>query len=132
MAPKMKDYFNAETAQKLGAQLGIDGEEYAAWVAPRVEGLEILDRVTVFAQGLRERLEGDYVEMVGGVVEKLGPELAEGEGYFNHAFHLWPVSRFIELYGVDDPEVSLDAIEALTRVFTGELRCVLSWIATQR
>ena len=54
MAPKMKDYFNADTAQKLGAQLGIDGEEYAAWVAPRVEDLEILDRVTVFAQGLRE------------------------------------------------------------------------------
>lgn len=51
MATKMKDYFNADTAKRLGAQLGIDGEEYAAWVAPRVEGLEILDRVTVFAQG---------------------------------------------------------------------------------
>lgn len=25
--------------------------------------------------------------MVGGVVDKLGPELAEGAGYFNHAFH---------------------------------------------
>ncbi len=120
MAPKMKDYFNADTAQKLGAQLGIDGEEYAAWVAPRVEDLEILDRVTVFAQGLREQLGGDYVGVIGGIVDKLGPELAEGEGYFNHAFHLWPVSRFIELHGIDEPEVSLDAIEALTRVFTGE------------
>lgn len=120
MATKMKDYFNADTAKRLGAQLGIDGEEYAAWVAPRVEGLEILDRVTVFAQGLRERLAGDYVGMVGGVVDKLGPELAEGEGYFNHAFHLWPVSRFIELYGLDEPNVSLDGIEALTRAFTGE------------
>lgn len=116
----MKDYFNAATAQKLGAQLGIDGAEYAAWVAPRVEGLEILDRVTVFAQGLKERFTGDYVEVVGGVVDKLGPELAEGEGYFNHAFHLWPVSRFIELYGLDEPEASLNAIEALTRSFTGE------------
>lgn len=116
----MKDYFNADTAQKLGTQLGIDGAEYAEWVAPRVEDLEISDRVTVFAQGLRQRLSGDYVEVVGGVVDKLGPELAEGEGYFNHAYHLWPVSRFIELYGLDEPEVSLDAIEALTRVFTGE------------
>ena len=79
MATKMKDYFNADTAKRLVAQLGIDGEEYAAWVAPRVEGLEILDRVTVFAQGLRERLAGDYVGMVGGVVDKLGPELAEGK-----------------------------------------------------
>lgn len=49
MATKMKDYFNADTAKRLGAQLGIDGEENAAWVAPRVEGLETLDRVTVFA-----------------------------------------------------------------------------------
>ena len=120
MAPKMKDYFNADTARTLGAQLDIDGEEYAAWVASRVEGLEISDRVTVFAQGLRERLVGDYAGVVGGIVDKLGPELAEGEGYFNHAFHLWPVSRFIELYGVDEPGVSLDAIEALTRAFTGE------------
>ncbi|PLA15055.1 DNA alkylation repair protein [Corynebacterium riegelii] len=116
----MKDYFNAETAQKLGTQLGIDGAEYAAWVAPHIEELEILDRVTVFAQGLRERLDGDYVRVVGGVVDKLGPELAEGEGYVNHAFHLWPVSRLIELYGLDEPEVSLNAIEALTRAFTGE------------
>ncbi len=120
MATKMKDYFNAETAQRLGAQLGIDGAEYAAWVAPLVENLEILDRVTVFAQGLRERLGGEYAGVMGGIVEKLGPELAEGEGYFNHAFHLWPVSRFIELYGLDKPEVSLDAIEELTRAFTGE------------
>lgn len=49
----MKNYFNPDTARRLGAQLGIDADEYAEWVAPRIEGLEILDRVTVFAQGLR-------------------------------------------------------------------------------
>ena len=117
---KMKYFFGADTALKLGNQLGIDGEEYAAWVAPRVDDLEIKDRVGVFAQGLRDRLPGDYEEAVAGVVDKLGPELAEGEGYFNHAFHLWPVSRFIEDYGLDRPELSLTATEALTRAFTGE------------
>lgn len=117
---KMKYYFGADTARKLGDQLGLDGAEYAAWVAPRVDDLEIKDRVGVFAAGLRDRLPGDYEEAVTGVVEKLGPELAEGEGYFNHAFHLWPVSRFIEDYGLEHPEVSLDATEALTRAFTGE------------
>lgn len=117
---KMKYYFGADTARKLGDQLGIDGTEYAAWVAPRVDDLEIKDRVGVFAAGLRDRLPGDYEEAVAGVVDKLGPELAEGEGYFNHAFHLWPVSRFIEDYGLEHPETSLDATEALTRAFTGE------------
>lgn len=120
MAPKMKEYFNAETAEKLGNQLGIDGVEYAAWVAPRVGELEILGRVTVFAEGLKDRLPEGYGEAVRGIVARLGPELLEGEGYFNHAFHLWPVSRYIELYGLDEPELSLDAIEALTRAFTGE------------
>lgn len=117
---KMKYYFDAEAAYTLGAQLGLDAEEYAAWVAPRVDDLEIKDRVKVFAAGLRDRVPEDYVDAVGGIVDKLGPELAEGEGYFNHAFHLWPVGQFIEDYGIEHPEVSLDAVEALTRVFTGE------------
>lgn len=120
MAKKMKDYFDAEVAKRLGDQLGIDGDEYAAHVVPLVSDLEILDRVTVFAEALRDRLPEDYEEAVEGIVDKLGPELAEGEGYFNHAFHLWPVSRYIERYGLEHPEVSLDAIEALTRAFTGE------------
>lgn len=119
-AMKMKYFFNADTARMLGEQLGIDGDQYAAWVAPRVDDLEIKDRVGVFARGLRDRLPADYGEAVAAIVDKLGPELAEGEGYFNHAFHLWPVSRYIEDYGLDHPEVSLAAIEALTRAFTGE------------
>ena len=119
-AMKMKYFFGADTARKLGNQLGIDGEEYAAWIAPRVDDLEIKDRIGVFAKGLHERLPGDYEESVAGIVDKLGPELAEGEGYFNHAFHLWPISRFIEDYGLDHPELSLAATEALTRAFTGE------------
>lgn len=116
----MKHYFNADAARKLGAQLGIDAEEYAAWVTPRVEDLEIKDRVGVFARGLADRLPQDYVEALDQIVPRLGPELQEGEGYFNHAFHLWPVSRFIEDYGLEHPGESLDAIEALTRAFTGE------------
>lgn len=117
---KLKYYFDADAARKLGGQLGIDAEEYAAWVAPRVDDLEIKDRVGVFAEGLADRLPRDYTAALEHIVPRLGPELTEGEGYFNHAFHLWPVSRFIEDYGLEHPAESLDVIEALTRVFTGE------------
>ncbi|MCQ4625132.1 hypothetical protein KBX18_06100 [Corynebacterium sp. CCUG 69979] len=57
----------------------------------------------MFAAGLKDRLPGEYPEVVAGIVDKLGPELAEGEGYFNHSFHLWPVSRYIEDYGALAP-----------------------------
>lgn len=117
---KMKYYFGAETAEKLGRQLDLDGQEYASWVAPRVDDLEIKDRVRVFAQGLRDRLPASYPDAIEAIVPRLGPELAEGEGYFNHSFHLWPVGQFIEDYGLEHPELSLDATEAVTRVFTGE------------
>lgn len=116
----MKHYFSTDTARRLASQLGVDPDDYAAAIGPLVEDLEISDRVTVFADALHERLPGEFPVAVGGIVEKLGPELEEGEGYFNNAFHLWPVSRYIERYGLEHPEVSLDAIEALTRRFTGE------------
>lgn len=117
---KMKYYFDAEAARKLGRQLDIDAEEYAAWVAPRVNDLEIKDRVGVFAAGLKDRLPEDYKEALEWIVPRLGPELKESEGYFNHAFHLWPVSRFVEEFGLGEPGASLSAIKALTKAFTGE------------
>lgn len=50
----------------------------------------------------------------------LGPSLRRGQVTSTMHFILWPVSRFIELYGLDEPDVSLDGIEAPTRTFTGE------------
>lgn len=117
---KMKYYFGPDAARQLAAQLDLDPEEYASWVAPRVDDLEIKDRVGIFADGLRDRLPSDYLAALDHLIPRLGPELEEGQGYFNHAFYLWPVSRFIEDNGIEHPAESLVAIEALTRAFTGE------------
>ena len=120
MAEKMKYYFGAETAALLASKLGLDPDEYANWVTPRVDDIEIKDRVRVFAQGLQDRLPADYLEALDVIVNSFGPELAIGEGYFNYGFYWWPVGQFIEDYGLEYPKQSLAAIEALTKVFTGE------------
>ncbi|WP_246340468.1 DNA alkylation repair protein [Streptomyces lunaelactis] len=121
----LKRHFNGEAARLIGGhiqgvypQFDVDG--YAAEVEEHIPGKELKDRVLVLAGGLRSRLPENYVDAVGILVSILGDELAEGEGMFNTSWYLMPVARFVEEYGLDDPEVSLDALVEITRRHTAE------------
>lgn len=121
----LKRHFNGEAARLIGDRIraahpGFDVEGYAAEVEARIPGKELKDRVLVLAEGLRTRLPADYPEALPILLSVLGDELAEGEGMFNASWYLMPVARFVEEYGLDHPEASLDAIEEITRRHTGE------------
>ncbi|GAA1933193.1 DNA alkylation repair protein [Streptomyces sodiiphilus] len=121
----LKRHFNEDAARLLGGKIrdvcpGFDVEGYAAEVGQRIPGKELKDRVLVLTEGLRSRLPEDYTEAVGILVSILGDELAEGEGMFNVSWYLMPVARFVEEYGLDSPETSLDALAEITRRHTGE------------
>ncbi|WP_241028236.1 hypothetical protein [Streptomyces verrucosisporus] len=121
----LKRYFNGEAAHLIGGRIravypGFDIEGYAAETERRVPGKELKERVLVLAEGLRTRLPGDYPGAVSVLLAPLGDELAEGEGVFNTSWFLMPVARFVEEYGPEHPELSLGAIEEITRRHTGE------------
>lgn len=121
----LKRHFNADAARLIGGKIrdvhpGFDVEEYAAEVERRIPGKELKDRVLVLTEGLRSRLPVDYPESVQILLAILGDELAEGEGMFEASRHLMPVARFVEEYGLAHPEVSLDALEEITRRHTAE------------
>ncbi|MFE1147418.1 DNA alkylation repair protein [Streptomyces albidoflavus] len=121
----LKRHFNGEAARLIGGKIralhpAFDVEAYATEVEQRIPGKELKDRVLVLAEGLRTRLPGGYPDAVPLLLGTLGDELAEGEGMFNTSWYLMPVARFVEEYGLDHPELSLDAIEAITRCHTGE------------
>jgi 3-methyladenine DNA glycosylase AlkC len=121
----LKRYFDADAARLLGERIkavhpGFDVEGYAAEVESRIPGKELKDRVLVLAEGLRTRLPADYTDAVPVLLAILGEELAEGEGMFTTSWFLMPVARFVEEYGLDHPDPSLDAIEEITRRHTGE------------
>ncbi|MGP3980117.1 DNA alkylation repair protein [Streptomyces sp. KR80] len=121
----LKRHFNGEAARLIGGQIRavhpeFDVEDYAAEVEERIPGKELKDRVLVLTEGLRTRLPEDYADAVAILVSILGNELAEGEGMFNTSWFLMPVARFVEEYGLDHPELSLDAIEEITKRHTGE------------
>lgn len=121
----LKRHFNGEAAHLLGGMIrpahpAFDAEGYAAEVERRIPDKELKDRVLVLTEGLRTRLPEDYPAAVSILLSILGEELAEGEGMFNASWYLMPVARFVEEYGLDHPERSLDAIEEITKRHTGE------------
>lgn len=121
----LKRHFDGGAARLLGGKVaehhaGFDVEGYAAEVERRIPGLELKDRVLVLAEGLRDRLPADYPAAVAVLLAVLGEELGEGGGMFNTSWFLMPVARFVEEFGLDHPEVSLDAIEEITKRHTGE------------
>ncbi|HEY0636829.1 MAG TPA: DNA alkylation repair protein [Pseudonocardiaceae bacterium] len=121
----LKRHFNGDAARLLGGMVrqeypGFDVEGYAAEVDRRIPGKELKDRVLVLTEGLRDRLPADYPQALRILVAILGDELAEGEGMFNVSWFLMPVARFVEEYGLDHPELSIDALIEITRRHTAE------------
>ncbi|MEU3016320.1 MULTISPECIES: DNA alkylation repair protein [unclassified Nocardiopsis] len=122
----LKHHLDGASARVLGASVrrvypGFDVDDYAAEVESLVPPLELKDRVLVMARGLRDRLPDDYPKAVGVLVASLDEEvLGEGAGMFNEGFHLMPVARFVEEYGLEHPDASLPALVEITKRHTSE------------
>lgn len=121
----LKRHFDSGAAHLLGELVTqvhpqFDLEAYVTEVGALVPPLELKDRVRVFSDGLRSRLPEDYPQALATLLSILGEELAEGDGMFTTSWYLMPVARFVEDHGLGHPEISLDAIEQITRRHTGE------------
>lgn len=85
---------------------------------------EMISRTELHAAGFRKFLHTDYGKALEILVQILGPENEKETGMFTTWYWLWPVSKFIEVYGYEDIENSYDssirAIEEITKRHTGE------------
>lgn len=120
-----KRHFDGQYARTLGLTITphyptFDTESFVAEINELVGPLELKDRVRVLARGLKDRLPADYPTAVGILVASLDQQLDDSDGMFNEGWHLMPVARFVEDYGVDFPEESLAAIVEITQRHTGE------------
>lgn len=77
-------------------------------------------RVGLIADELKILLTGDYKEDVEILMQILGPENENETGMFTNFYWLMPVGKFVEKYGMDDFEISIKAIEEITKRNTGE------------
>ncbi len=84
------------------------------------QSLELKERLNLISKLLKEYLPGNYKRQLRALSKLFGKPLPFEEGMFTIGFYLYPISQFIELYGEEDIDFSLEQIEKLTQQFTGE------------
>lgn len=87
-------------------------------VTKRLNDLELKDRVKLVSKALKQVLPNSYSEGLKIIVQATkfpAPKVQELKG-----FDLWPFTDFVQTYGLDHFEESLQALHFLTSKFTAE------------
>ena len=120
-----KDYYNRDLAKKLADRISViysdfDSANFVRRVAKGVKPLELKDRVALIREELNRHLPLAFPKVVDIFMQILPPPLEGFEGIFSYGYHLHPVSDYVATYGLEEPELSLKALHAITQCFTAE------------
>ena len=122
---KLKFWFDVELATLLSEKIAtvypeFETDNFCERVESKIEFLELKDRVEVFADAFHQSLKGNYLENLKILTAILGDENQEETGMFKEYYWIMPIAKYVEKYGLNDLEISLKAIEEITKRNTGE------------
>ena len=125
MAKKVKDYYDLVYAEDLGRRLQtvtdkFDAQHFMSLVESDLEALEFTQRQELLAKSIKECLPLSYADSLKIFEQILGPELEGGLGMFSEGYWLWPIGKYVELYGGQEFDLSAAFSKELTKRFTGE------------
>lgn len=80
---------------------------------PQMEHLEMKPRVHFLRDHLQERLPADYPKALSILLRSLEYNQLSG-------FDIWPFTEFVQTYGLSHFELSLNALQKMTPLFTAE------------
>lgn len=121
----LKLWFDKQLAELLSQKLtsvkaDFNSPSFITNVDSGVDGLELKDRVELITDELNNELDGNYPQQVEMLLHTLGPENKDETGMFKEYYWVMPIAKFVEKYGLNHFEVSMDAIEEVTKRNTGE------------
>ena len=125
MAKKVKYYYDLVYAEDLSRRLQtvtdkFDAQHFMSLVESELETLEFTQRQELLARSIKECLPLSYADSLKVFEQILGPELEGGLGMFSEGYWLWPIGKYVELYGGQEFELSAAFSKELTKRFTGE------------
>jgi len=122
---KLKYWFDKELAQLLADKIisvepNFNTNQFINSIEKKVEKLELKDRVELIADELHKNLGESFKENITILLLILGPENKEETGMFTNYYWIMPIAKYVEKYGLDDFEISMNAIKEITKRNTGE------------
>lgn len=122
---KPTDYFDAELARLLSEKIEkiykpFDSNSFIRSVDAKYKQMALKERVELMADQLHQHLPGDYNGSMDILLQILGPENKKETGMFTEFYWLMPVAKFVEKYGLNHYEISIKAIEEITKRNTEE------------
>lgn len=120
MAKKLKDWYNTDYLFDISQKIqkvhpDFDADLFYRLTELEINHLEFAQRQVLIAKTLKESMKLDYQETLEEFSLILGPELPNNEDNFREGYSLWPIGKFVELYGTEYLEVSLAFSKELTK-----------------
>jgi 3-methyladenine DNA glycosylase AlkC len=122
--PRLKDSLNAEAVQHIARSLKeIDPAfNHGGFTETALEGLDKLElkaRVHHLIQALHQYLPTDFIQ-AAGILQQIKIQQHQQETETIRAFTAWPLIDYLAVYGLEHPEVALQALAQLTSLFSAE------------
>ena len=140
-----KNWINADVMKRTAMHVHEHAPEFDSkrflTVAKELPALELKARVQLISQALRDFLPQDYPKALKILL--LAVEKPRQGTTALIGFALWPITHFIQTYGLEYPKESMQALHTLTQKFTAEfavrpfiaqdpekvLKLILKWAA---
>lgn len=117
--------FGANLAQLLAEKIGkvypeFNADRFIQDTDNRTVGQTYTQRVATLAELLKNYLPADYKKALPVLMAVLGKENPNETGMFTHYYWILPIGKFVQEYGIEHFELSMKAIEEITKRNTGE------------
>lgn len=94
--------------------------DYINSIAKKCKTLTYTQRVELHADELYKCLPKDFQTSSQILLSILGEENKKETGMFSEFYWILPIAKFVEKYGLENFEISMNAIEEITKRSTGE------------
>jgi 3-methyladenine DNA glycosylase AlkC len=118
-------YFGVNLAEILSDKIksvypNFDNISYIESVRNQFSNLGYTKRIELHSKELSKCMPQNYEEAIGILLKILGDENPNETGMFSKYYWIMPIGKYVELYGLQDFSVSMQAIEEITKRNTGE------------
>lgn len=125
MAKKVKDYYDVPYLEELVGKIlavtsNFNEKIFFELTKGTIVDLEFNQRQELIAKALYKAFDLDYEKVLMIFRKILGKELRGNSGAFTEGWWLWPLGKYVEIYGDEYFDESIDFSKELTKRFASE------------